>query len=164
VNFQVPWELAGQLQTSLSVTVNGQTSSAETINLAPFSPGIFSMNGQGTGQGAILDASNRLVDSANPAVAGSTVIQIFCTGLGPVTNPPPTGWLAGLPLSSTLTTAILTIGGERASVLFSGLAPGSVGEYQVNALMPARSSRGAAVPVVISIGGATSNAVTIAVQ
>jgi uncharacterized protein (TIGR03437 family) len=37
-----------------------------------------------------------------------------------------------------------------AAVLFSGLAPGTVGEYQVNALVP--------------IGGVRSNAVTIAVQ
>ena len=46
----------------------------------------------------------------------------------------------------------------------SGLAPGSVGEYQADALVPAASSKGAAIPVVIAIGGATSNTVTIPVQ
>jgi hypothetical protein len=44
--------------------------------------------------------------------------------------------------------------GSRAQVLFSGVAPGSVGEYQLNALVPAGSSKGEAVPVVIAIGGA----------
>jgi uncharacterized protein (TIGR03437 family) len=58
----------------------------------------------------------------------------------------------------------VTIGGAQAQVLFSGLAPGSVGEYQVDALVPAASPKGAAVPVVIAIGGATSNTVTIPVQ
>jgi len=63
-----------------------------------------------------------------------------------------------------MTTPTVTIGGIQSQVLFSGLAPGSVGEYQVDAIVPATSSKGAAVPVVIAIGGATSNTVTIAVQ
>jgi uncharacterized protein (TIGR03437 family) len=50
------------------------------------------------------------------------------------------------------------------SVPFYGLAPGYAGLYQVNALVPAASAKGNAVPVTISIGGATSNTVTIAVQ
>jgi uncharacterized protein (TIGR03437 family) len=165
VNFQVPWELAVQSQSPLHATINGQTSAAQTVNLAVFAPGIFSTNAQGTGQGAILDSSYRLVDFSNPATAGSTVIQIYCTGLGAVTNQPASGSAAlGDPLSYTMTYPTVMVGGAQASVLFSGLAPGSVGEYQVNALVPAGSAKGSAVQVVIAIGGATSNAVTIAVQ
>jgi uncharacterized protein (TIGR03437 family) len=176
VNFQVPWELAGQLQALISTMVNGQISGTQTMALTPFAPGIFSTNGQGTGQGAILDTSYRLVDSSNPATAGSTVLQIYCTGLGAVTNQPPSGSPPlNDQLAETTTTPMVTIGGVQAQVLFSGLAPGSVGEYQVNALVPAGSSKGSAVPVVIAfgdsviangvhIGGATSNTVTIAVQ
>lgn len=82
-----------------------------------------------------------------------------------MTNQPPSG---SPPLTNQLsqTTAapIVTIGGVQAQVLFSGLAPGSVGEYQVDALVPAGSQKGAAVPIVIAIGGATSNTVTTAVQ
>jgi uncharacterized protein (TIGR03437 family) len=125
VNFQVPWELVGHSQASLSVTVNGQTSAPQTVSLAAFSPGIFSMNFQGNGQGAILDSSYRLVDSSNPATAGSTVVQIYCTGLGAVTNRPSSGSAAlSNPLSYTTTTPTVMIGGTQASVLFSGLAPG----------------------------------------
>jgi beta-glucosidase len=51
-----------------------------------------------------------------------------------------------------------------AQVQFSGLAPGSVGEYQVNALVPANAPTGNTIPVVLTIGGATSNTVQIAVQ
>jgi len=163
INFQVPWELAGQSQAPLSVTINGQTSAAQAISLTPFAPGIFSMNDQGTGQGAILDASYNLVDSSNPATAGTTILQIYCTGLGAVTNQPPSGSPPSS-LSQTITTPTVSIGGAQAQVLFSGLAPGSVGEYQVNALVPAGSAKGAGVPVVIAIGGVTSNTVTIAVQ
>ena len=58
----------------------------------------------------------------------------------------------------------MTIGGVGATVTYSGLAPTLVGLYQVNALVPAGVLPGNAVPVIVSIGGATSNTVTIAVQ
>ena len=165
VNFQVPWELAGQSQASLTATVNGQTSTAQNVALAPFAPGIFSTNAQGFGQGAILDPSYKLVDASNPATPGRTVVLIYCTGLGAVGNRPASGAPSpSNPPAATTTTPTVMIGGAPAQVSFSGLAPGFVGEYQVNALVPSTSTTGNAVPVTISIGGATSNAVTIAVQ
>ena len=97
VTFQVPWELLGQPQPTITVTFGGQTSPPQTLQLAPSSPGIFSTNGLGTGQGMIYDASGRLVDASNPATAGSTVVRILCTGLGPVTNQPPTGAVTPAP-------------------------------------------------------------------
>ena len=164
VDFQVPWELAGQSQASLTATVNGDSSAAQTVALAPFAPGIFTTNEQGTGQGAILDTNYRLVNSSNPTTSNAA-IMIFCTGLGAVTNQPPTGFPApASPFSETTTTPIVTIGGVRASVLFSALSPGSVGLYQVNAQVPAGTATGSAVPVVISIGGVNSNSATIAIQ
>jgi uncharacterized protein (TIGR03437 family) len=165
-NLQVPWELSGQTQTTISAVANGQTGAAQTVSLANFAPGIFSMNGQGTGQGAIVDAiTGRLLDSSNPAVAGSTYVSIYCTGLGPVTNQPASGAASpSNPLAKTTTTPIVGIGNIGAQVLFSGLAPGFVGEYQVNALVPPGVAPGNSVPVSISIGGVYSNTVTIAVQ
>lgn len=164
VNFQVPWELSGQSQITLAAMLNGLTGPPQAVALAPFSPGIFSMNSQGTGQGAILDTSYRLVDASNPATAGSYVL-IYCTGLGAVTNQPPTASASPTePLARTTTLPMVTIGGITADVQFSGLAPGYVGLYQVNAAVPAGSPTGPAIPVVISIGGVTSNVVTIAIQ
>jgi uncharacterized protein (TIGR03437 family) len=167
VNIQIPWELASHGQAMLTVTVNGQTSAPQAIDLVAYAPGVFSMNAQGTGQGAILDNSSyRLVDASNPATAGSTFIQIYCTGLGAVTNQPPSGSPApsSPPFATTTTTPTVTIGGVPAPVAFAGLAPGFVGLYQVNAQVPAAAPSGTTVPVVISIGGATSNTVTVAVQ
>src|ERR1035437_5894628 len=165
VNLLVPWELANQSQASLTATVNGQTSTAQTVSLAAFSPGIFSMNGQGTGQGAILDTSYKLVDQSNPALAGTTYVQIYCTGLGPVANQPASGGISPSgPLATPPTMPVVTIGGLPAQVIFSGLAPGFVGEYQVNALVPAGVAPGDSVPLMISAGGRTSNTVTLAVR
>ena len=121
------------------------------------------MNTQGTGQGAILDTSYRLVDPSNPTTAGSFVL-IFCTGLGAVTNQPPTGSPAPSSPLAWATTPTVMIGGALANVQFAGLAPYYVGLYQVNAQVPAGSAIGSAVPVVISVGGVQSNTVTIAVH
>jgi uncharacterized protein (TIGR03437 family) len=165
VNLQVPWELAGQPQTNLAATLNGSAGTAQMVNLATFAPAIFTINAQGSGQGAILDQSNRLVDVSSPATPGGTVLQIFCTGLGPVSNQPLTGSPApSSPLSYTTTTPAVTIGGVSADVFFSGLAPGFVGLYQVNAQVPAGLAPDTAAPVVISMQGTASNTVTIAVQ
>ena len=56
------------------------------------------------------------------------------------------------------------IGGVPAPVLFSGLAPGAIGEYQVNVQVPPGVTPGSAVGVTISIGGVLSNAPTIALR
>ena len=166
VSFQVPWELAGQSTATLAATVNGQSTTAQTVSLAPFAPGIFTLNSAGSGSGAILDSNYNLLDSTNAAFPGSTYILIYCTGLGAVTNTPPTGSPApSKPLAQTTTTPTVTIGGVQATnVQFSGLAPGYVGLYQVNVQVPATVATGTAVPVIISIGGKTSNTVTIPVS
>jgi uncharacterized protein (TIGR03437 family) len=159
VNFQVPWELAGQSTVPLRAVLNGSVSASQTLALATFAPGIFSV---GPTQGAIVDSSNRLVDSTNPSTTGS-FLQIYCTGLGPVMNPPKSGTAASITtLSQTTTKPTVTIGGVSATVLFSGLAPGTVGEYQLNVQVPPGIASGNLVFVTLSIGGATSNTVTIA--
>ena len=97
--------------------------------------------------------------------AAGEFISIYCTGLGTVSNQPATGAAAqASPLSVTTTIPTVTIGGVAAQVGFSGLTPGAVGLYQVNVQVPAGARTGDAVPVILSIGGATSNAATIAVQ
>ena len=165
VDAQIPWELAGQSQTTVTAMSNGRTSGPQTVNLATYAPAIIAMNGQGTGQGAIVDANYRLLDWTNPAIEGFTVAQIYCTGLGPVTHQPPTGAPSPTsPLAETTTQPDVTFGGMKAYVLFSGLAPGYVGLYQVNAVVPLAVLNGNVLTVVLSIGGAQSNMVTIAAQ
>ena len=163
VNAQVPWEF---MSGSITVTNAGQTSApVNLMNVMKFAPGLYSINGQGTGQGAILDANFHLVDSTNPAIAGTTVVQIFCTGLGPVTNQPATGAAApSNPLATTRAMPEVTIGGVSATVQFSGLTPGFVGLYQVNALVPVQAAGMGTAPVTLSVASVRSNTVTIAVR
>jgi uncharacterized protein (TIGR03437 family) len=48
VNFQIPWELSGDSQTSIVAVAGGRAGAPQPSNLAPFAPGIFSLNGQVT--------------------------------------------------------------------------------------------------------------------
>ncbi|HXE74406.1 MAG TPA: PQQ-dependent sugar dehydrogenase [Candidatus Xenobia bacterium] len=172
VNVQIPWELAGQGSASLTDTVGGVTSGPESVPLAAFAPGLFATNQQGTGQGAILIANTPnlaapvgMFPGSRPAVRGVDFLEIYCTGLGPVTNQPATGAAAPAnPLSQTTSTPTVTVGGVPATVLFSGLAPPFVGLYVVTLQVPADAPTGNSVPVVLTIGGIQSNAVTIAIQ
>ena len=167
VNLQIPWEAVGQVP--VTATVGGLVSTVETITVAPFAPGIFSLGQTGSGQGAVEIAATGelaapLADAGVPVKRGQ-YIAIFGTGLGAVSNQPATGAAAlSDPLSTTLTTPIVTIGGAAAKVTYSGLAPGFAGLYQVNALVPDDAPLGNSVNLVISIGGVQSNTVTIAVQ
>ena len=56
------------------------------------------------------------------------------------------------------------IGGVNAPVKFSGMAPGFVGLWQINAEIPASVLPGSAVPLAVTANGLPSNTVTIAVE
>jgi uncharacterized protein (TIGR03437 family) len=108
-----------------------------------------------------------------PANIGDVLI-LYATGLGVVTpggdpngTPIATGQLpplSGDPLYETPTTATVTIGGIPAKVYFSGLTPGSAGEYEVIVQVPAGVTSGDQIPVSVSILGATDNGTTISIQ
>jgi uncharacterized protein (TIGR03437 family) len=172
LNVEVPMELAGAASASVVVTVGGQASIPQTVPIGPDLPGIFTIPPGGTGQGAIQIANTTTFAAPAGSITGADArpanigefITIYCTGLGSVTSPPATGAPAsGNPLSTTAATPQVTIGGIPATVSFSGLSPGFVGLYQVNAQVPPGVASGSAVPVVVSIGGVQSNSVTIAV-
>jgi uncharacterized protein (TIGR03437 family) len=107
-----------------------------------------------------------------PALPGDP-IQIYVTGLGratvngnPFGNALRTGDVApasGNPLYQTVETPRVTIGGIEATVVFSGVAPGFAGLYQVNVIIPPGVAVGDDVPVTIEIGGVSDTA-TIAIR
>ncbi len=166
VDAQVPWELAGQTQAQLSVAANNLAGNTVAVPLAEFSPGVYTANGSGSGQGAILiNGTSTLAAPGSPATRGVDYIDIFATGLGPVGNQPATGAPAPVkPLAQTTNPVSVTIGEVAAKVLFAGLAPGYVGLYQVNLQVPATAPTGDAVAVALSVGGVAANPVTMAID
>ncbi len=163
INFQVPWELAGQSQATVVVTTAAGNSSTAKVNLSAVAPAIFTANGSGVGQGDVFTLQFQYAEAATPATRGQYVV-IYSTGLGTVANQPATGATVSDASATTVQVPTVTIGGVQASTNFAGLAPGYVGVYQINALVPATITAGAAVSLSLSSGGMSSKTVTIAVQ
>ena len=166
LNVQVPYGVPVNTQYQLTVQHGNTLSVPQSLVVAQAQPGIFTVNQQGTGQGSITKSDGvTLAQTGTPASIGETVV-IYCTGLGSVTPAVTEGLPAPMtpPLSTTVNQVTVTIGGKAAQVAFSGLTPGYAGLYQVNVVVPGGIATGDAVPVVLSVAGQTSPAVTIAVR
>ncbi|MCZ6750197.1 MAG: hypothetical protein O7E51_00025 [Acidobacteria bacterium] len=134
INAQVPCEVTPGSTINVFVQVGSLPGPLEALQIQAATPGVFSVTQNGMGAGAILHANFTLVDSNSPVVAGETIL-IFCTGLGETVSPQiQTGEAGNGQL--TLQTPTVTIGGQNAQVVFSGAAPGFVGLYQINVIVP----------------------------
>jgi uncharacterized protein (TIGR03437 family) len=166
INVVVPYEVAGETSTQVQVEYLGIESPPITLPVAAAAPAIFTINASGSGQGAVLNASNFSVNSAAIPVARGESVAIYATGAG-VTNPAAVDGLvpatASYPPSGNVT---VTIGDVACPVSYVGAAPGFVsGLLQINAQVPQNVTPGANVPIQVAVGTATSQpGVTIAVK
>ena len=91
-------------------------------------------------------------------------LEIFLTGLGAVSDPPPAGGAApASPLSYALVTPIVLLGAVEQEVLFAGLSPGFAGVCQINVVVADATPLGPAVALEVVAAGAASNRPTVAV-
>ena len=164
----VPYDIAVNGAQQVVVQAGNALSQPEPVTVASAAPAVFTQNQSGSGPGAIQGlkpgGAPILNTSANPSAAGDALI-IYCTGLGTVHPPVPAGVAAPTnALSYTDETVTVTVGGQNAQVLFAGLAPGYVGLYQVNAILPAGIPASDSVPVVLTAGGLSSAPVTVSIR
>jgi uncharacterized protein (TIGR03437 family) len=161
----VPWSTSGPSAT-VQVNGGGQSSPPLTIGISSFAPGIFTAAGNGVGQAAALNQDGSVNSSGNPAAAGS-VIVLYATGGGLMTPASQDGEITPLsPLPQLQLPVKVLIGNQPATVQYAGAAPGLIaGVLQINAVIPANTAAGTAVPVSIQIGPPVSpSGVFIAVQ
>jgi uncharacterized protein (TIGR03437 family) len=168
INTVAPYGVAGRASTQLEVEHLGVRSQALTIPVGAASPGIFTLNASGEGQGAILNQDTSVNSAANPAAPGSVVV-IYATGAGQFRPSAADGSIIGGAISALpkpVSPASVWIGGTQVEVLYAGAAPGLVaGVLQVNARIPKGISIGPSVPVLLAVGDFKSQAgVTLAVQ
>lgn len=140
-----------------------------TITVAAAAPGLFTFNAAGKGQTAALNADYslnadfNLYPGSRPEAAGNYAI-LYATGLGN-TNPlvadgqpaPATTLALGIGITS------VTIGGLTAQVTYSGLAPGYVGLWQINVLLPETLPTNLATSLLVSKGQASQGTATLAI-
>jgi uncharacterized protein (TIGR03437 family) len=170
VNAQVPWELTGAIEATLTISVSGVPGQTFKGPVVADSPGIFTLDAEGHGAVFIVVSGNPIaaptgtLPGARPVQRGES-IQIFGTGFGPVTNQPATGDVSPFnPLARTNTPPSIDLEGVSAPVSFSGLAPGAIGVYQINALVPQTAPVGDSIVLKATIAGFASNTVLIAIR
>jgi len=154
VHAQAPFEIAGRSNVLVNVKYGGNDSNSIQLQVIEAIPGIFTVNGRGSGQAAILNQDGTINSPANPAARGS-IVSMFLTG-GGVTNPPSgTGQITPLSalrsLSGGVRVSMETLAGAR--IMFAGTAPGFVsGLVQVNVEVPLDAPVGDSVPLFLTVG------------
>ncbi len=148
-----PFWLDGKPSTDVRVFLGTQASTITRVPVSPAAPGIFTVGATGSGQGAVLNESGVQNGASQPAERGS-VISIYLTGAGQTAAPGDSGALgASDPFQMVVAPVTVSIGGQPATVLYSGAVPGSVqGLYQVNAVVPPTAPSGV-VPIRLTVNG-----------
>ncbi|HLK63714.1 MAG TPA: hypothetical protein VKU19_09755 [Bryobacteraceae bacterium] len=146
---------------SVVVTNKAGSSGAATVQIVPAMPEIFQYSGNRAVAQNVPDYSLNSPD--NPISAGGSLVVYF-TGGGLVNGDRRIGIPASLTTQMPLRLATtVMVGSQQAQLVFSGLTPGAIGLYQVNATVPASLSPGE-YPVTITVGGVTSSTAVISVK
>ncbi len=165
INLVIPYGVYGKPATQLQVTRQGETSAALSVSVADAAPAIFTLDSSGVGPGVILNQDSTVNTPSSPADKGS-VISVYAEGAGQTDPPGADGQISGDALSKPRLPVSVQIGGLSAEVRYAGAAPGLVaGVLQVNCVVPPNSLSGSIVPIVITVGQASSQpGVTLAIR
>jgi uncharacterized protein (TIGR03437 family) len=160
INFLVPRETPVGRQ-PFRITVSGMATFEGTVQVFNISPGLLSVNpGDATKPGAVLNQDGTVNTQQNRAGRGE-VVQIYGVGAD-FSELPANGAQAPLDrLIPTATTTAVYVSVAKATVQFSGLAPGLVNAWQINAFVPNQPFVKGLVPVYASVGNLRTNSVSI---
>lgn len=142
INFVMPPEGGTKIR-----VLRGETAADAAPTIAAHAPGVFTLDGAAEGPAAAAHPDGTAVSQSHPARPGG-VLQLFGTGIA-----------FGTPVAET----VIGVGGTGATVTYAGPAPWLPGVAQVNFIVPGAAPKGDSVPLVLQLGGAASNAATLAV-
>jgi uncharacterized protein (TIGR03437 family) len=139
INFEVPGATAvgGLEEIQVARVSTGQVLASWLFQIDAESPGIFTVDGSGSGQVAALNQDGSVNNGANPAPAGS-VVTLYATGQGALDGMPSDGQAAQGIVQTAETPQVFINSGyvPQGDVQFSGLAPGFAGLWQINVRVP----------------------------
>ncbi len=143
---------------SLTVTYNGVTSQAFSINVVAHAPGI---NTYYTNTGVVTDATTGALLTFTNSAAPGEIVVVWATGLG--ADPADSDTVFSTSPHNVDTPIQVYIGGVAANVLYHGSA-GYPGVNQINLTVPDSVPTGCWVPMAIVAGGTISNIATLSVN
>ena len=180
INFQVPYSTdsgsgADFGHASIVVTTDAGSSDSIVVDMAAEGAGIFTMDGAGCGQGAVLNVKpdgTRSLNSPSNSASPGDYLEIYATGGGRASNAPADGAPASAdPSARDYTCCLVALNfAELESIpygtyFFAGKASGLVGVDQIDTLLPAGVHEGCAVPLQIGpVFGTLSQPVTVSIH
>jgi uncharacterized protein (TIGR03437 family) len=164
INTIVPFGVSGTT-TQVDVVYQGQITASVTVPVEAASPALFSVLGNGGGQGAILNQNGTVNSQSNPAARGS-VVSLFATGAGLTMPTSVDGLLTSAPYPMPILPVSVTITGQPAQVTYAGAAPGLVaGVLQINVVVPSGTLDATYNQIIVTVGDYVSpSAVTLTVH
>jgi len=165
----VPYAVAGRESTQMVIEFGGERSIPISLPVAAAVPALFTADGSGSGQAAMLNENGCCNSPRNPQIRGGIGV-LYATGEGQTEPAGMDGricsiWRGGGCPAPELPVSV-TVGGAPAEIIWKGDAPDTVaGLLQVNFRIPENAPAGDAVPLVLTVGGVHSrNTVTMAVR
>jgi uncharacterized protein (TIGR03437 family) len=159
IEAQLPPELPpGRVTVTVRSTRLGVSSAGVQVPVTATGPGMFAFDiGDGQQRAALFHAvDGALVVPDYPGERDETLV-LYATGLGAADPQVPAGNVNPAEPPSPATEPIsVTIGGQPYPVLWSGLAPGFVGVFQIYVYVPGNRIRGTDLPIVVTAGGVSS--------
>jgi uncharacterized protein (TIGR03437 family) len=146
INAQVPYTVAGQTLTKVSVSYQGNLAGSADLAIAIAAPAVFP---------AVVNQDGSINQDTSPAPRGG-VITFYATGAGLTSPTSVEGVPAEAPYAQPRQSVSVTVAGAPAEILFAASAPGMVGVLQVNARVPAGLSAVGQQTLTLSVGGAAS--------
>jgi trimeric autotransporter adhesin len=140
------------------VTYQGQVSNEFTVTGAASAPSLFTVNQEGWGQAAAINAADGTVNTATNPIRVGGYISLFATGEGQTSPAGVDGRLGGSTPTGPLLPVSVMVGGIPARVQYAGGVERQVGGLmQVSVMIPDGVQPGGYVPVVLRVGDRTSS-------
>jgi uncharacterized protein (TIGR03437 family) len=172
IDAQVPYTVApGQqpvvVKDSAGTALAGTTVTVNAVQPGMWAPSFLKIGGTQYVGGQLSDGSYAAPAGSVPGVTSrranpGEVVTLYGIGFGPVTPNIPAGQV--VEQSNSLPSFQISIAGTPATVQYAGLAPGAVGEYQFNVVVPNVPASDTATVTFSVNGTAGTQSLHIAVQ
>ncbi len=160
INFLMPMNApsSGIVELEVASASVGQIIASSRVRMDVASPALFTSPPTGTGQIAALNQDNSVNTSQNPVRRGE-VVQLFGTGQGFVAGAPPDGSPPAGAVNTDVKPRVIVNAAflDPSDILYSGLAPGLVGVWQINIRIPLTVPPSDAIQVVMLMNDIPSN-------
>ncbi len=143
INAVVSTQVAGGTEPVIVMSPGGSATGSVVID-ANSPPGLFSLTGTGTHDGAIIQSLTGRVGAFSVTQGtDDTYLSLFLTG------------------ANLTATPTVTVAGVAVNVAFAGASPCCAGLEQINVTLPKSLAGAGRVPVMVQAGGQSSNVVEI---